>query len=235
MNSFSVSVAILMGLTGSLHCVGMCGPIIWIMPFQATSGFRRWLSIGLYHAGRISVYAAMGLLLHSFKVLFRPGIQQSISIILGVLLLLAGILSFVSSGRLSVRLPWSGLIKQQMGKFIGNPHPAALLFSGMLNGMLPCGLVYMALSMSVSADTPWQSAGLMYIFGAGTLPVLTAITLLKQKTAFLRSRSVRRMIPVIMFLFGCIFMLRGMNLGIPYLSPDVRVEQGVVRSRCCHK
>src|SRR5690606_17654537 len=97
MATFSITMAYLMGLTGSLHCAGMCGPIIWVMPFRVLSGFSKWLGIFLYHVGRISVYAAMGAILHSFKSVFRPEWQQYISIVLGGTLLVAGILSFFSS------------------------------------------------------------------------------------------------------------------------------------------
>ena len=59
-----LTMALLMGLTGSLHCAGMCGPIIWVMPFQFISGFKKWMGIGLYHFGRITVYALLVLTLH---------------------------------------------------------------------------------------------------------------------------------------------------------------------------
>lgn len=234
MEAFSFAVALMMGLAGSLHCAGMCGPIIWVMPFQAMQGYWKWLGIALYHLGRICVYALMGFVLHSFSALFHPQWQQYIAVTLGVSLLLAGIVSFMP-GRLSVRLPWSGFVAGRLGRFLGDPAPSSLLISGMLNGLLPCGLVYMALSAAVTAGTALHAMALMYAFGAGTLPMLITLTILKGRASFLRIQQVKKLVPVVMLVFGCIFVLRGMNLGIPYLSPEVHVAQQVVRSSCCHK
>ncbi|HRO41590.1 MAG TPA: sulfite exporter TauE/SafE family protein [Flavipsychrobacter sp.] len=235
MNSFSITMALVMGLTGSLHCAGMCGPIIWVMPFQMITGFRKWLGIALYHFGRISIYALLGFILHSFKSIFNPQVQQYVSIALGVLLLIIGIISFIPNNKISIKLPWTEFIKKQLGKFIGNPKLGTLFISGSLNGLLPCGLVYMALSMSVTADSALQSVALMYAFGLGTIPALVALTVLKNKATFLRTNHIRKMVPVLMFAFGCLFILRGMNLGIPYVSPQVVLEQETIKASCCHK
>lgn len=235
MGSFSITMALLMGLTGSLHCAGMCGPIIWVMPFQAMSGFRRWLGIGLYHFGRISIYAVLGFILHSFRSVFDPQWQQYVSIVLGVLLLMVGIVSFLPQQKISLRLPWTDFVKKQLGRFIGSAKPGTLMLAGMLNGLLPCGLVYMALSMTTTSVTAIQAVLLMYAFGLGTVPALVALTVLKSKASFLRSGHVRKLVPVLMFVFGSVFIVRGMNLGIPYLSPKITVEQETVKAACCHK
>jgi uncharacterized protein len=234
MNTVALTMALLMGFTGSLHCAGMCGPIVWIMPFQAFSGFKKVLALGLYHAGRISVYALLAVVLHSFRSLFDPKIQQYISIVLGSILLVVGLLAFVPNHVVKVKLPWADLVKNQLGKFIGRPGLGTLAITGVLNGLLPCGLVYMALTASLSATSSAQSAAMMYAFGIGTLPMLVSITLLKTKLTFLRRNNLRKLVPVIVFSFGCLFVLRGMNLGIPYLSPKVVVAQHEIRS-CCHK
>ncbi len=223
-----------MGFTGSLHCAGMCGPIIWIMPFQVFAGVRKALAILLYHAGRISVYATLAIVLHSFRALFDPKVQQYISISLGGLLLLAGIISFMPNHLLKLNLPWGSYVKKQLGNVIGQPGLGSIALAGILNGMLPCGLVYMALSASVTLPSAAQAAGMIYIFGVGTLPMLVGITMLKHKASFLRGANLRRLVPVTVFFFGCLFVLRGMNLGIPYLSPKVTVSQAGVHS-CCHK
>ena len=222
-----------MGFTGSLHCAGMCGPIVWIMPFQLFSGVKKALAIALYHTGRISVYALLAIVLHSFRSLFDPKVQQYISITLGGTLLLGGIMSFFST-RLQVKLPWGSFVKKQLSNVIGKPGLGAITAAGILNGMLPCGLVYMALSASMTLSSTAQAAGLIYIFGIGTLPMLVSITLLKNKVHFLRGGHVKKLVPVVVFFFGCLFVLRGMNLGIPYLSPKVVVSGHAIHS-CCHK
>jgi uncharacterized protein len=234
MNTATLTMAFLMGFTGSLHCAGMCGPIVWIMPFQLFNGFKKAVAMILYHLGRVSVYAAFAFVLHSFRNLFEPKIQQYISVGLGSLLLLAGVLSFMPAGAVKLTLPWSEQVKAQLGKVIGKPSFGAITAAGILNGMLPCGLVYMALTASLSVPTTAQATLLMYAFGLGTIPMMISITLLKSRMAFLRTNHLRKMVPVVLFAFGCLFVLRGMNLGIPYLSPRVVVTQHEIRS-CCHK
>ena len=228
-------MALLMGFTGSLHCAGMCGPIVWIMPFQAFTGFKKILALALYHFGRISVYAVLAVVLHSFRSLFDPKVQQYTSIILGGFLLVIGILSFVPNHTIKLKLPWAEYVKRELGRVIGRPGLGIMALAGILNGLLPCGLVYMALSASLTATTFFQAAAIMYVFGLGTLPMLVSITLLKTKLAFLRTNHIRKLVPVVVFCFGCLFIVRGMNLGIPYLSPKVVVEQHGIRSCCCHK
>lgn len=234
MNSLTLSMAFLMGLTGSLHCAGMCGPIIWIMPFNNMVGLRKWLSVFLYHFGRVTVYALMALVLHSFKSLFHPQWQQTISIVLGSVFLLAGIVSFIPGSKLKIALPWMEIVKRQLGKYIGNPALPAIFTSGMLNGLLPCGMVYMALSATVSAGNAVSAMGLMYAFGFGTMPMLISITILKRRFSVLNIHFAK-LVPVTLFVFGSLFVMRGMNLGIPYLSPKVVVEHNEVKASCCHK
>lgn len=235
MNTLTITMALLMGLTGSLHCAGMCGPIIWVMPFQRLSGFKKWLGIGLYHTGRITVYAMMGAVLYSFKSLFQPQVQQYISIILGAMLLILGIMSFFPSGRFAVKIPWAGFVQRKLGKFMGSPSVFSLFVTGMLNGLLPCGLVYMALSATVVAPTVYNAVLLMYAFGLGTVPMMVALTVIKNGVSVMQLVHIRKFVPVVMLFFGCLFVLRGMNLGIPYISPKVAIEQNEVKAECCHK
>ncbi len=233
MSTVTLAMALLMGAAGSLHCAGMCGPIMLVMPFQALSGFSKWIGISLYHLGRISVYTILGLVLHSFTLLFQPQWQQYISVILGGLLLIAGMFSFFS-GRFKVAFPWAGIVTGQLGRFIGRPSLSGLFVTGALNGLLPCGLVYMALSVSVTADSALQSMALMFAFGLGTTPMLLALTMLKVRLAHLLP-AVRKAVPLVVFCFGILVLLRGLNLGIPYLSPEVTMQQHMPEAACCHK
>lgn len=224
-----------MGITGSLHCAGMCGAIMWAMPFYSFSGAKKIVAFLLYHFMRISAYAAMALILFSFRDLFKPGIQQIISVALGVLLLVAGIISFLPGKTLDrFSLPWSGYVKRQLSSFVGQPDLGKIAVSGLLNGLLPCGLVYMALSGCVALASKQQVLGYMYAFGAGTVPMLAAIVFLRTRIS-LRPLAVRKLVPVTMFFFGCLFVMRGLNLGIPYLSPKVETVKGKVVHSCCHK
>ena len=235
MNAIMLIAALSMGFFGSLHCAGMCGPIMLILPFRFLKGWRKIAAIKLYHFGRISVYAAMGFVLHSFRHLFQPQWQRYISVGLGSLLLVVAVLSFTSGNNIQLRLPWLNFVKRQSSRFIGRPDLGALTIAGMLNGLLPCGLVYMALSLAATAPSGGSAVLVMYAFGLGTVPMLLAVTLLKGRLRFLQQASLRSAVPVIMLFFGGLFILRGMNLGIPWLSPQVVVTQHTVKSSCCHK
>lgn len=231
--------ALVMGLAGSLHCAGMCGPIVWMMPFHQDKGWRRVGSIAMYHLGRLSAYACLGLALYSFKEMFHPQWQQYVSLAAGLLLLVLGILYFLPQLGLKIRLPWSGLVTNALGNVLANRRPGWLLAAGVLNGLLPCGMVYMALTAAVTVDAGWQAAAVMYAFGAGTLPMMVSLTLMRGKLR-LSSLSLRKWTPVIMILFGCLFVLRGANLGIPYLSPKLEMHSSAGASdmpamQCCHK
>lgn len=228
-----LGTALLMGFLGSLHCVGMCGPIMLILPFQRLEGWKKLLGILLYHFGRISVYAAMGLILHSFRMLFHPEWQQIVSIILGGLLLLIGITTFVAK-RIALKIPWMGFVQKQAPKLMGQTSFPALLGAGVLNGLLPCGLVYMALSVATLAPDGTESALRMYAFGIGTAPALIAVTLM-QRRLFSGKALLKKFVPVGLLVLGSLIMVRGMNLGVPYLSPSVEVKGKTVKSSCCHK
>ncbi|GAA4466437.1 sulfite exporter TauE/SafE family protein [Nemorincola caseinilytica] len=235
MSADTIFIALLMGLTGSLHCAGMCGAIMWAMPFYSFKGGKRMLAFGLYHLLRITAYAVMAMVLFSFRDLFNPGLQRIISIVLGVLLLVAGMISFFP-GRIlkGVSLPWAGIIERQLSAFVGHPHMGKIAVSGLLNGLLPCGLVYMALSASMSLSSPLQVLSFMYAFGAGTVPILAAIVFLRSRPS-LQWPGMRRLAPVVVLFFGCVFVLRGLNLGIPYLSPKLGTVKGELVHSCCHK
>ena len=227
--------ALLMGLTGSLHCAGMCGPIMLFMPFHQLKGFKKAIGIFLYHFSRISAYALMASILFSFRNLFNPGVQRFVSIGLGAMLLVVGILSFLPlKERWQIKLPWSSFIRQKLSHFIGNPGLMAISVSGFLNGLLPCGLVYLALSTTLALHSPLQAVVFTYVFGLGTWPVLVSIIMFRSKITIRKRILVQKFTPLVVFLFGCIFVLRGLNLGIPYLSPATEMSNGVIHS-CCHK
>lgn len=231
----SIIIALLMGLTGSLHCAGMCGPIALVMPFQAHGGIKKWIRLGLYHLGRISVYALLGFILFSFRAIFHPEVQQYISILLGAVLIIAAAITFFPQSKIHIKLPWTEAVKKQLGKFMLKPKLYALFITGMLNGLLPCGLVYIALALATSANTPIESMMLMYAFGTGTLPIFVLLLAIKNKMKLMQQLKLYKLAPVVMFLFGCLFVIRGMNLGIPYLSPEITITQHSIKTNCCHK
>lgn len=234
MNGTLAITALTMGLVGSLHCAGMCGPIMLILPFQQLKGWQKAAGLALYHFSRISVYVLMGVAMHTFRHLFHPEWQQTVSLVLGSLLLAFGLYSFLAQNK-TIRIPWTGWVQRQASRFMGKPSLPALMAAGALNGLLPCGLVYMALSLAATAPSTTDAAMALYFFGAGTLPMLLSITLLQKRIGIAFSGMVKRFVPVMLLFFGVLFILRGANLGIPYLSPKVEIAGSEVKSNCCHK
>lgn len=235
-------IAFLMGLTGSLHCAGMCGPIILAIPFKNNNYAIKILSILLYQFGRIGMYSLLGYILFSFKELFYPGIQQIVSIAIGSLLLVASIIYLVPklAAFWKFKLPWNQWVLTQLGRVFSKPSMAMLTLAGVLNGLLPCGLVYMALSMSITAQNSAQMAFLLLSFGVGTMPMMMGLALLKNKIQWVKQQRLQRLIPILVVIYGTLFILRGANLGIPYLSPKVSIEKSVkkeikIKHSCCHK
>lgn len=225
-----------MGLTGSLHCAGMCGAIMWVVPFHKIIGWSKILALLAYHFFRITVYVLMGLLLFQFKDLFNPQVQQIISVILGSILLLLGVITFFpgSLGKI-MKHPWSSFVQSGLSKVACQPNLLAVSIAGLLNGLLPCGLVYMALSASIALDYRWEVAAFIYSFGIGTTPMLLAITIFRSKVSYALNGTVKKLVPLFVFAFGLLFVLRGLNLGIPYLSPKVHMSGQRIDAECCHK
>ncbi|HHG85802.1 MAG TPA: sulfite exporter TauE/SafE family protein [Bacteroidetes bacterium] len=232
-----VWTAFIIGLLGSLHCVGMCGPIALALPVR---GAKRWAYLWgrvLYNLGRIVTYSIMGGIVAMLGVgakLFE--MQQTFSIIMGALLVLWALgemgLKWLPRPRLMDRM--SAYVRAGLSRRFTNGHPSSLFVIGLLNGLLPCGFVYTGLFLAALTAHPAQGALAMALFGMGTFPVMFFLSFsAKWVTAGLRSRLNRAM-PVIMVVFGLLFIIRGMSLGIPYLSPQQKVHaDGQVKVHCC--
>jgi sulfite exporter TauE/SafE len=227
--------AFVLGLTGSLHCAGMCGPIALILPFNELHGVRKLMGIVLYHLGRLMAYAALAVAMRSFAGLFHPDWQRYVSIGIGVAFLVLGIVSLISRGRWATKMPWQQLVMRGLSATLQRSGLPALLAAGFLNGLLPCGMVYLAVSNAVTAPGPIGSAAAMMAFGAGTLPMLLAFSWAQGHLSIVRRRNVQKLVPVVMIAFGLLFSIRGMNLGIPYLSPKLEQQGHTVKAHCCHK
>ncbi|HBR52883.1 MAG TPA: hypothetical protein DEA82_01340 [Flavobacteriaceae bacterium] len=231
--------ALIFGLLGSFHCVGMCGPIAFLLPVDRNNPVKRVLQIASYHAGRLFTYATIGLLfgfLGSRLQLF--GIQQQLSIAIGVLMILAILLpNRMVSKYLGTQFlyKWVGKLKSALGNALKGKSIDRFFTIGFLNGLLPCGLVYMAVFGSVAAGGAWEGSLYMVFFGLGTIPLMTTATYLGNfLKAGLRQRLLKA-IPVVVVIVGMLFVLRGLGLGIPYVSPSemVAVEK-VSATHSCH-
>jgi uncharacterized protein len=218
--------AFVLGLGGSLHCVSMCGPLVLALPGGQQ---RRRFVLGrlLYSAGRLTTYAVLGGLFGLLGgAVHLAGWQQAVSLGLGILLLgAAGLWLGRPLFRLTLKGPTAvlgraiGTIKAQLGRLFGMQSLKALFAIGLLNGLLPCGFVYLALAASLTAAGPLEGMAYMALFGAGTVPALLAIGLARQWIGDALKQWSLRLMPAGMALVGALLLVRGMALDIPYLSP----------------
>ncbi|MFN6946027.1 MAG: sulfite exporter TauE/SafE family protein [Cytophagaceae bacterium] len=226
--------AFLIGIAGSLHCIGMCGPIALALPVKKQGLPAKLIGRLVYNLGRTGTYAMLGLLAGALgKVFVLAGLQQVLSIVLGVFVItvvFAPSLLKRYSGILNFSLI-NGL-KVYFSRLFGNGSYASLLMIGLLNGILPCGLVYLALAGGMATGGIISGALFVASFGLGTLPVMLAVSMGGAFAGQALKTKIRKTVPVMMVCMGMVLILRGMNLGIPYVSPKVGTEGQEIHS--CH-
>ncbi len=213
-----------LGFAGSLHCVGMCGPIALAVPVGKGSTTQKLAAHTLYHTGRISAYAMLGFLFGVLGYgLSTTGFQQGISIVAGVFMLLfIWVPKFAGLTSLGSRL--AGLQNNVLGKMsrLLKQHRAqALLGLGFFNGLLPCGLVYLALAGALVSYDPFAGAAFMALFGLGTVPALLALALTGNAIDIKWRSRLRKLTPLLATAIALLFILRGLGLDIPFLSPEI--------------
>ncbi len=210
-----------MGLLGSLHCAVMCGPLMLSLPIQKSNYLKSAIQLLLYQFGRVLVYTLMGVLVgwigSSFTIFAN---QQMLSLIIGVVLVLFVVLQFTGyyyKNLNNIQYKIVAPISKLMGKLFGLPFWG--FFAGILNGLIPCGMVYLALATALNSATIEGGASFMFLFGLGTTPLMLMISLggiyLKRYIKF----DTRKLIPYFMLFIGVLFIMRSADLGIPFLSP----------------
>lgn len=215
--------AIVLGLMGSLHCVGMCGPIAFMLPVDQSNNYKKFAQIFLYHFGRLLAYGIIGLIFGLVgKGLYVFGMQQKLSIIIGVLMIVLVLIPYRTFNKYNLSKPMYKLISQvknRLGQELKKKSPDTFLTIGFLNGFLPCGLVYMALFGAVAMGNPIEGGLYMILFGLGTIPLMTAAIYFSGILKGNMRQKVQQLIPIFVVLIGVLFILRGLGLGIPYISP----------------
>jgi len=234
--------ALTLGLIGSLHCAGMCGPIAIAIPL-AKEGWLKKLSGGLlYNFGRILTYGALGAI---FGLLGRgiklAGLQQWASITIGIVMILSVLFPVIFRGKINIENvlnKYAGHLTGGFRKLLSMESQAALFIVGLINGLLPCGLVYLAVAGAINTNEVEMGIAFMMLFGLGTTPMLLGISLMGSVISLKWKKKVSKVIPAFIILLGLLFILRGMNLGIPYISPKtekLEVKQEMKTDEpCCH-
>lgn len=225
----------IIGLLGSLHCVGMCGPIALALPIVGNSKAALIVSRLLYNFGRILTYTFFGFifgLIGDRIQLF--GLQQIVSILLGSLILLRLIIpQKYSFTKLHFFQRTVGKLKQEFSKMFGKNSMKSLFVIGLLNGFLPCGFVYVGIAGAIATGDAFNGAAFMSLFGLGTLPIMFAASLFSSVLSLKARLNFRKAIPIFSFIIGILFILRGLNLGIPYVSPKMTSHQTATEIDCC--
>ncbi|MBP2831481.1 sulfite exporter TauE/SafE family protein [Aquimarina sp. U1-2] len=220
--------AILLGLFGSFHCVGMCGPIAFMLPVHTSNLLQKSYRIMLYHIGRLFAYGTLGLFFGLIgKSLNIFGLQQGLSIAIGALMILTVLIPFSSLLHYSASKTVYAIIskiKNSLGKTLKKKSPDTFLTIGFLNGFLPCGLVYVAIFGAIASAGMLQSSLYMIFFGLGTIPLMTITVYAGNFLSSKTRKYIQKIVPVVVVLMGLLFMIRGMGLGIPYISPKPVVE-----------
>lgn len=220
--------ALIFGILGSFHCVGMCGPIAFMLPVDRSNSIKKISQITTYHLGRLLAYAIIGLGFGLIgKSLYIFGIQQQLSIGIGLLMIFVVLIPTQTFNNYNFSKPLYRLIskvKSSLGKALKKKTADTFLTIGFLNGFLPCGLVYMAVFASLAMSSALESSLYMILFGLGTIPLMTtAIYFGKFLNATVKGR-IQKAIPVAIVIIGLLFIIRGLGLGIPYLSPSPVID-----------
>lgn len=222
--------ALILGLAGSTHCAGMCGPLVLALPSPERRPWAHLLGRLLYNLGRLLTYCGLGLL---FGVLGRSlalaGVQRWVSIVAGIGLL-AGVLLWRHLGRW---LPGTGLtarLQPALAALLRRRSLAALFSFGALNGLLPCGLVYVACAGAVAVGDTWGGVAYMAVFGLGTVPMMLALGLAGRLVPVGFRLRLQRIVPYTLALVAGLLILRGLSLGIPYVSPKLGSHRS---TDCC--
>ncbi|MFN4233531.1 MAG: sulfite exporter TauE/SafE family protein [Bacteroidia bacterium] len=233
-----IIAALTMGLLGSFHCIGMCGPIALALPVGHFSRSGKIAAILVYNFGRVITYAFFGLLFGLIGQGFAlAGFQQIMSIVIGSILLLVVLFPYSWSQKMGISKwnGWVNKIKLKLGLLFKQRSISALFSIGLLNGLLPCGLVYMAIAGSVAMADATKGSLFMSLFGLGTIPAMFTVTFIKDFISLSVRNKIQKAVPVFVAVMAILLILRGLNLGIPYVSPKVQQAECTTMSCCAKK
>ncbi len=219
--------ALVLGLVGSLHCVGMCGPIALALPLDKNSWTKKFIGTSFYSLGRIITYALLGALFGLIGQGIKfAGFQQWFSIIFGVVMVLSVLFPFLFKDKKIID-KWitklSGGLIRKFKVYFSKRSYYSLFVIGLLNGLLPCGLVYIAIAGAINTNSILDGMLFMAVFGFGTSPLLAGVSIMGHLLSPKARRGINKIIPILILIMGILFILRGLGLGIPFLSPPEKM------------
>ena len=216
--------ALLFGLISSFHCIGMCGPIAMMLPLNHKNPSIKALQILTYHTGRLTAYGILGLIFGLLgKGFYLAGLQQTMSIVVGAIMIIIAITPERIFAKYNFSKPIYKVIsnvKTTLGSQFKRRTPDALFTIVLLNGFLPCGMVYAALFGAIAMQNEFLGLGYMLLYGLGTIPMMSAVVYVSNFITIPIRNRIQKIIPVVAIIIGTLFILRGMGLDIAYVSPS---------------
>lgn len=232
--------AFIVGLVGSAHCAGMCGPIALALPLRSENWITRVGGGLIYNFGRIFTYMLLGAVFGLLgKGLHMAGFQLWTSIVIGALMIAMVIIPLIFKKMPSLNTVFESYSARLLSGFrsmFRKGNPGSLLGIGLLNGLLPCGLVYVAVAGAINTGDVVSAMLYMALFGAGTIPVMLAVSMAGTMISLNFRVFIHKLSPYVIVLLGVLFILRGLSLGIPYVSPKAEALTPVIEKahKCCH-
>ena len=214
------------GILGSFHCIGMCGPLALALPIDNLSSMNKFTSIIIYNIGRGLSYTIMGIFFGIIGQSFSFfSIQRWLSITSGILILAILLSQYLGNPQSNYISRFTQNIKLKLGAYLkSDKNIISYLNIGILNGFLPCGLVYIAIATAISTGSILKSSILMFAFGLGTLPLMALTMVFGKFISFKMRNGLNKITPYLIMCVAFLLILRGLNLGIPYLSPAIENE-----------
>lgn len=233
--------AITLGFLSGFHCIGMCGPIAMALPVHQKSGALKIISILIYNFGRIITYALFGIVFGLIGQSFSFfGLQQKLSVVLGISILAILIFPYLSVKPTAIHFGFINKIKTKLSSMFGKNDLRSLFGIGLLNGLLPCGMVYMAITGALVGETALHSMLFMVVFGLGTIPFMFSVSYISQFISLKARNTIKKAQPFVIAFMAVLLIVRGLNLGIDHLSPKLIEEIGTdqvckQQVKCCPK
>lgn len=224
-----------LGAISSFHCIGMCGPLALALPLQYLPPYQKVTGIFLYNIGRVFTYSLLGLFFGFVgRQIYLGGLQQWFSICIGCIILIGVIhpLLFKKQYRLQFIDAANLKLQQFIGKYILQKQLYGLFLIGAANGLLPCGMVYFAIAAALATGSVEGGVAFMAFFGLGTIPLMLSLSYFGFMIGISVRRNIQKAVPFLIATMAILLILRGMNLGIPYVSPHF--DNAAARAISCH-
>lgn len=192
----------LIGLAGSLHCIGMCNPLVMAVSGSGKKAVYRNLA---YNVGRIVTYSLLGAVVSFLGMgLSIAGMQHGISIIAGIAILVIAIAN--------IRVKTPSFISQKIVRLVSSIRSKFHLspvIMGMVNGLIPCGMTLVALGYCITLEWPFDGFMAMVFFGLGTMPAMFGISSILKKVIVKLKVSYQGIQTTLLILSGVILIGRG--------------------------